>query len=46
MKGRQVVLGHLFGLESAALMEDGQLVDLMVASDPLTALAPGAICRA
>ncbi|TGN58620.1 ribonuclease G [Paracoccus liaowanqingii] len=46
MKGRQVVLGHLFGLESAALMEDGQLVDLMVAADPLTALAPGAICRA
>ncbi|ODT58058.1 MULTISPECIES: ribonuclease E/G [Paracoccus] len=46
MKGRQVVLGHLFGLEAAALMQDGQLVDLLVASDPLTALPPGAICRA
>ena len=46
MKGRQVVLGHLFGLEAAALMQDGQLIDLLVASDPLTALAPGAICRA
>ena len=46
MKGRQVVLGHLFGLEAAALMQDGHLIDLLVASDPLTALAPGAICRA
>lgn len=46
MKGRQVVLGHLFGLEAAALMQDGQLIDLLVASDPLTALPPGAICRA
>lgn len=46
MKGRQIVLGHLFGLEAAALMQDGQLVDLLVASDPLTALPPGAICRA
>ena len=46
MKGRQVVLGHLFGVEAAALMQDGQLIDLLVASDPLTALAPGAICRA
>ena len=42
MKGRQVVLGHLFGLEAAALMQDGHLIDLLVASDPLTALAPGA----
>ncbi|WP_265502669.1 ribonuclease E/G [Paracoccus beibuensis] len=46
MKGRQVVLGHLFGLEAAALMQDGQLIDLLVASDPLSDLAPGAICRA
>ena len=46
MKGRQVVLGHLFGLEAAALMVDGQLANLLVAGDPLTPLAPGAICRA
>lgn len=46
MKGRQVVLGHLFGLEAAALMQDGQLVDLLVSSEPLAALPPGAICRA
>jgi Ribonuclease G/E len=46
MKGRQVVLGHLFGQEAAALMEDGQLVDLLVATDAVSTLAPGAICRA
>lgn len=46
MKGRQVVLGHLFGLEAAALMQDGQLIDLLVSPEPLTDLAPGAICRA
>lgn len=46
MKGRQVILGQLFGQEAAALMQDGQLIDLMVAPDALTPLAPGAICRA
>lgn len=45
MKGRQVVLGRLFGREAAALMEDGQLVDLLADTAPLTPLAPGAICR-
>lgn len=45
MKGRQVVLGRLFGREAAALMEDGQLVDLLADPAPLTPLAPGAICR-
>lgn len=46
MKGRQVVLGHLFGAEAAALMVDGQLEDLIVDSGTLTPLVPGAICRA
>ena len=46
MKGRQVVLGHLFGQEAAALMEDGQLIDLLVGTSAVTPLAPGAICRA
>ncbi|WP_410218636.1 ribonuclease E/G [Paracoccus sp. (in: a-proteobacteria)] len=46
MKGRQVVLGFLFGQEAAALMQDGQLIDLLVTPDVLTPLAPGAICRA
>ncbi|MDX5350761.1 MAG: ribonuclease E/G, partial [Paracoccaceae bacterium] len=45
MKGRQVVLGQLFGREAAALMEDGQLLDLLADPAPLTPLAPGAICR-
>ncbi|AXC49449.1 ribonuclease G [Paracoccus suum] len=45
MKGRQVVLGQLFGAEAAALMVDGQLEDLLVDSSALVPLAPGAICR-
>ena len=45
MKGRQVVLGQLFGAEAAALMEDGQLADLIVDPGPLAPLRPGAICR-
>lgn len=45
MKGRQVVLGRLFGAEAAALLEDGQLVDLIADSAALTPLRPGAICR-
>ncbi|RDW12345.1 ribonuclease E/G [Paracoccus thiocyanatus] len=46
MKGRQIVLGRLFGRDAAALMQDGRLEDLIV--DPVGAapLAPGAICRA
>ncbi|WP_282601724.1 ribonuclease E/G [Paracoccus sp. PARArs4] len=46
MKGREIVLGRIFGQEAAALMQDGQLVDLLVAPDAITDLAPGAICRA
>ncbi|WP_415183533.1 ribonuclease E/G [Phaeovulum sp.] len=46
MKGRIVVLGHLRGREAAALMQDGQLEDLILDPGSAVALAPGAICRA
>lgn len=46
MKGRQVVLGQLFGHEAAALVEDGTLIDLLPSAEALTPLPPGAICRA
>ncbi|MCF3972744.1 ribonuclease E/G [Paracoccus salsus] len=45
MKGRQIVLGHLFDARAAALVIDGALVDLIVDSSALAPLAPGAICR-
>lgn len=45
MKGRVVVLGRHNGDEAAALMQDGQLVDLIVDPGALAPLAPGAICR-
>lgn len=45
MKGRQVVLGQLHGNEAAALMQDGQLIDLILDPGAQTALVPGAICR-
>lgn len=43
MKGRTIILDHLNGREAAALMVDGQLEDLLIASD---APAPGTIYRA
>lgn len=46
MKGRQIVLGPLFGLDAAALVVDGQLEDLAMAAGDSLPLAPGAICRA
>lgn len=46
MKGRQIVLGRLFGNEAAALIVDGTLHDLITDQAPLTPLVPGAICRA
>lgn len=46
MKGRQIILGNLFGAEAAALVVDGQLTDLITDTSALTPLAPGAICRA
>ncbi|MDO5632524.1 MAG: ribonuclease E/G [Paracoccus sp. (in: a-proteobacteria)] len=45
MKGRHIVLGHLFGAEAAALLIDGQLHDLIADPTPVAALAPGAILR-
>jgi Ribonuclease G/E len=45
MKGRQIVLGRLFGSEAAALVVDGQLADLIADAASLTPLVPGAICR-
>ncbi|KRW93541.1 ribonuclease E/G [Paracoccus sp. MKU1] len=46
MKGRQIVLGQIFGRDAAALMQDGRLEDLIVDPAGATPLAPGAICRA
>lgn len=46
MKGRQIVIGQVFGLDAAALMQDGQLEDLILDLAAVTPLAPGAICRA
>ena len=46
MKGRQIVLGRIFGRDAAALMQDGQLEDLIIDPAGVTPLAPGAICRA
>lgn len=46
MKGRQVILGHLWGREAAALMVDGRLEDLILDLTALTPLPPGSICRA
>lgn len=45
MKGRQVVLGRLWGVEAAALVLDGRLEDLLVDPQELAILPPGAICR-
>lgn len=46
MKGRQIVLGQMFGRDAAALMLDGQLEDLILDPAGATPLVPGAICRA
>ena len=43
MKGRTIILDHLNGRESAALMVDGRLQDLLIDSDAPT---PGTIYRA
>ena len=45
MRGRQVVLGRLFGAEAAALLEDGRLIDLFVDAGEIAPLMPGDICR-
>ena len=46
MKGRQVILGQLWGREAAALMVDGRIEDLILDLSALTPLPPGAVCRA
>ncbi|WP_323717317.1 ribonuclease E/G [Paracoccus aminovorans] len=46
MKGRQIVLGQIFGRDAAALMQDGRLEDLILDPAGATPLSPGAICRA
>ena len=45
MKGRQIVIGQVFGREAAALMQDGRLEDLIIDPSGEVAFAPGAICR-
>ena len=45
MKGRQIVLGQLFGRAAAALIVDGRLEDLQLDAAPLAAFGPGAILR-
>ena len=46
MKGRQIVIGQVFGRDAAALVEDGRLEDLLIDSSDVMPFAPGAICRA
>ncbi len=46
MKGRQIVIGQVFGRDAAALMQDGRLEDLIVDPSGVMPFAPGAICRA
>lgn len=46
MKGRQIVLGRVFGREAAALTQDGQLLDVIIDASDVQPFAPGAICRA
>ena len=45
MKGRQIVLGTQHGWQIAALMVDGQLVDLFTDSSAVTEFQPGTILR-
>lgn len=45
MKGRVIVLGAYRGREAAALVVDGQLMDLLVDAGDTAGLAPGAILR-
>ncbi|TKW68480.1 MAG: ribonuclease G [Paracoccus denitrificans] len=45
MKGRQVLLGKIFGRDGAALMVDGRLQDLIIDPVGIAAFAPGAILR-
>lgn len=46
MKGRQIVIGQVFGRDAAALVQDGQLEDLLIEASDVMPFAAGAICRA
>lgn len=46
MKGRQIILGPLFGRDAAALVQDGQVQDLAFDPGADIPVAPGAIGRA
>ncbi|MDO5641476.1 MAG: ribonuclease E/G [Paracoccus sp. (in: a-proteobacteria)] len=45
MKGREILLGQVFGRDAAALMVDGRLEDLLLDPGDLVPFAPGAILR-
>ena len=45
MKGRQIMLGRIFGREAAALLVDGRLEDLVIDPGECVDFAPGAILR-
>lgn len=45
MKGRQIVLGRVFGREAAALLVDGRIEDLFLDAGDAAPFAPGAILR-
>ncbi|KGJ03521.1 ribonuclease, Rne/Rng family [Paracoccus halophilus] len=46
MRGRQIVIGQVFGRDAAALVQDGRLEDVIIDPAGVVPLAPGAICRA
>ncbi len=45
MKGRQILMGQIFGRDSAALLVDGVLEDFVIDPGELVPFAPGAILR-
>lgn len=45
MKGRQILMGQIFGRDSAVLLVDGQLEDLSIDPGELVPFAPGTILR-
>lgn len=45
MKGRQILMGQIFGRDSAALFVDGRLEDVAIDPGDLVPFAPGAILR-
>ena len=45
MKGRQILLGQVFGRDGAVLLVDGRLEDFAIDPGELVPFAPGAILR-